>query len=205
MRYIDITREIKEGMPVYPGNPEPEIERYREIPEDSTTESRICMGSHTGTHVDAPEHVIENAGTADEIPLERFHGECQVLGMRGEDSVTREMLENKDIEEDIVLLRTDNSLRNFEEFDKSFVHLELEAVEYLIDRGVKTIGIDYLSLVEFDGGEEAEEAHAVANRHMTVIEGLDLEDASPGRYTFAGFPLKIAFDGSPLRAVLIDH
>lgn len=203
MRYIDITRKIEEGMPVYPGNPEPDIEKYREIPGDSTTESRVCIGTHTGTHVDAPQHVMEDGDTVDEIPVERFHGRCQVLGLRGEDSITREMLISKEIEEEIVLLKTDNSTRAFDSFDEEFVYLELEAVEYLIDEGVETVCIDYLSLVKFEGGELAEDAHRLANDKMTVIEGVDLKEVKPGRYTFAGFPVKMETDGAPLRAVLI--
>lgn len=204
MEYIDISRKIEEGMPVYPGNPWPEIEMYRQIPEDSTTESRICMGSHTGTHVDAPSHVLEDGAEVSDLELGEFHGRCQVLGLRGVDSVSREDLEEENIEEDTVLLRTDNSMRRSRRFDEEFVYLELDAVNYLIDKGVETVGIDYLSLVKFEGGEEAHEAHIMANRHMTVIEGLDLEKAEPGKYTFAGFPLRMDTDGSPLRAVLIS-
>jgi arylformamidase len=70
---------------------------------------------------------------------------------------------------------------------------------------VKTVGIDYLSLVEFDGGKKATEAHETANQEMTVIEGLDLSKVKGGKYTFSGMPLKMHTDGAPMRAVLIDE
>ena len=205
MNYIDITRQIEEGMPVYPGNPDPEIEQYRQIPEDSTTESRISIGSHTATHVDAPMHVFEDGESVKDMDLEAFHGEAQVLDLTDqEEAVTKESLKEKEIESSIVLLKTMNSLRDFEVFDKDFIYLSLDAAEYLIEQNVKTVAIDYLSLVKFNGGIDAEKAHQIANKEMTVIEAVDLKEAEEKKYTFSGFPLKISADGAPLRAVLME-
>lgn len=197
--------KIDEGMIYYPGNPQPEIEKYRERPEDSTTESRICFGSHTGTHVDAPQHVIEDGATVDELELENFYGEASVLDLTDcKEKVSRKDLEDKDIDSDIVLLKTDNSNHGYEEFREDFTYLALNGVKYLIENDVKTVGIDYLSLVEFDGGDKAVKAHELANKEMNVIEGLDLRDVEPGSYIFSGMPLKIEADGAPLRAALIE-
>jgi arylformamidase len=205
MNIIDISMKIDEGMIYYPGNPQPEIEKYRERPEDSTTESRICFGSHTGTHVDAPQHVIEDGATVDELELENFYGEASVLDLTDcKEKVSRKDLEDKDIDSDIVLLKTDNSNHGYEEFREDFTYLALNGVKYLIENDVKTVGIDYLSLVEFDGGDKAVKAHELANKEMNVIEGLDLRDVEPGSYIFSGMPLKIEADGAPLRAALIE-
>lgn len=205
MEIIDISMRIKEGMPVYPGNPEPDIEKYREIPEDSTTESKICIGSHTGSHVDAPEHVMEDGKPVSEMDLEVFYGKAQVLDMTDAGKeIDAEALEKKDIEEDIVLLKTENSEKQRKNFREDFAHLTLSGAEHLIQEDVKTVGIDYLSLVEFDGGKEADQAHTSANQEMTVIEGLDLEDAEERKYTFSGFPINLETDGAPLRPVLIS-
>ena len=206
MDIIDISMKIEEEMIVYPENPRPEIEKYRQIPEDVTTESKICIGSHTGTHVDAPEHVMEDGKTVDQLELENFYGEAQVLDLTScKDKVDRKDLEKLDITEDIILLKTGNSLEAYEEFRKDFTYLTLKGVNYLIEKDVKTVGIDYLSLVEFEGGEKAHQAHRKANEHMTVIEGLDLRDVDPGNYTFSGQPIKLETDGAPLRAILIDE
>lgn len=206
MEFIDITRRIEEGMPVYPGNPDPEISRYREIPEDSTTESRISIGSHTATHVDAPMHVFEDGKAVKDMDLDGFYGDAQVLDLTGQEvAVTKESLEDKEIESPIVLLKTQNSLKDFEDFDKDFVYLSIDAAEYLIDQGVDTVAIDYLSLVAFDGGDDAKKAHQISNKEMNVIEGVDLEDIEEKKYKFSGFPIKIDADGAPLRAVLIEE
>lgn len=205
MQIIDISMKIDEDTIYYPGNPQPEIEKYREIPEDSTTESRICIGSHTGSHVDASSHVREDGETVDDMDLDGFYGETQVLDIEDEEKISVDELKEKEINSDIVLFKTLNSRnRDNDSFDRDFVYLSLEAVEYLVGEGVETVGIDYLSLVKFDGGESASKAHKLANDEMTVIEGLKLDGVEPGSYIFSGFPVKVEADGSPLRAVLID-
>ncbi|MFB6115387.1 MAG: cyclase family protein [Candidatus Nanohalobium sp.] len=206
MKMIDISMKIEEEMIYYPGNPRPEIEKYRERPEDSTTESEISFGSHTGTHVDAPQHVKENGKTVDELDLENFYGKASVLNLTDcTEKVDREDLEEKDIESDILLLKTDNSNHGYDEFREDFTYLTLETVNYLIEKGVQTVGIDYLSLVNFEDSEKADKTHRKANEETCVIEGLDLRDVEPGTYEFSGMPLKMETDGAPMRAVLIDR
>jgi arylformamidase len=205
MEIIDVSMEISEDMVYYPGNPRPDIERYREIPEDSTTESKICFGSHTGTHVDAPQHVKENGKTVKELDLGNFYGEAQVLDLTNcSENVDAEDLENKDICSGIVLLKTENSLKGYEDFREDFTYLTLGGVEYLTLEGVDTVGIDYLSLVDFDGSEKADKAHRKANEEMCVIEGLDLSGVEGGEYVFSGAPVKIGSDGAPIRAFLVE-
>jgi arylformamidase len=206
MEIIDVSMKIREDMITYPGNPSPEIQKYREIPEDSTTESRIKLGSHTGTHVDAPSHVKQNGENIDELSLYGFYGESTVLDLtKEENKISRKNLENREIDSEIILLKTKNSETSYQEFREDYIYLSLEAVEYLIDKGVKTVGIDYLSLVAFEDKPEAEKAHLKANENMNVIEGLNLKNADPGQYIFSGMPLNIEADASPIRAVLIQE
>jgi arylformamidase len=206
MKVIDISMKIEEDMIYYPGNPSPEIEKYRERPEYSTTESEISFGSHTGTHVDAPQHVKEGGKKVDELDLENFYGEASVLDLTGgKENVDREDLEEKDISSNIILLKTDNSNHGYDEFREDFTYLTLEAVNYLIENDVRTVGIDYLSLVNFEDSKKAHKAHRKANEEMSVIEGLDLRDVEPGNYEFSGMPLKMETDGAPMRAVLISE
>lgn len=206
MDIIDVSLKIEQNIIYYPGNPQPEIEKYRERPEDSTTESEISFGSHTGTHVDAPEHIKEGEKTVDDLELENFYGKASVLDLTHcTENVDRENLEKKNLERDIILLKTDNSNQQYKEFREDFTYLTLEAVEYLIENNVKTVGIDYLSLVDFDGGEKATKAHTLANEEMSVIEGLDLRNVDPRDYEFSGMPLKMETDGAPMRAVLVDR
>jgi arylformamidase len=206
MKIIDVSMKIEEDMIYYPGNPRPEIKKYRQRPEDSTTESRITFGSHTGTHVDAPQHVKERGETVDELELENFFGEASVLDLTHcTENVGRGDLEEKDLSSDIILLKTDNSNQGYEEFREDFTYLTLEAVNYLIEKGVRTVGIDYLSLVNFQDSEKADKAHRKANEEICVIEGLDLRGVEPGNYEFSGMPLKMETDGAPMRAVLIQN
>lgn len=206
MNIHDISMKISGEMPVYPGNPKPEIKKYREIPEDSTTESEIMLGSHTGTHVDASSHVFKDGETVDEIDLENFYGNAQVVDLTESGrKINKEKLEGLDMEEEIILLKTENSLQEQDYFREKFAYITLDAVEYLIETGVKTLGVDYLSLVKFEGGKNASEAHKIANKKMTVIEGLDLSGIKSGNYVFSGMPLKIEADGAPIRAALIDE
>ncbi len=206
MDIIDVSLKIDNDILCYPGNPKPVIEKYRQIPEDSTTESEIDIGSHTGTHVDAPQHIQENGETVKDLDLENFYGEAQVLNLTScRKKVDIEDLREKDIDTDIVLLKTDNSNHQYQDFREDFTYLTLEGVEYLVQEGVKTVGIDYLSLVKFDGGEDATKAHQKANKEMNVIEGLDLSNVEPGSYIFSGMPIKTDTDGAPMRAVLITE
>jgi len=206
MKIIDISMDIDEKMAFYPGNPQPEIEKYRQIPGESTTESRICLGSHTGTHVDAPQHIQEGGKTVRELELENFYGKAHVLDLTDcKENVDKDDLEDKQMKTDIILLKTDNSLQDYEEFREDFTYLTLEAVEYLIEKDTRTVGIDYLSLTKFDGGEKSAETHIKANQKMTVIEGLDLREVEPGIYTFTGMPVKMDTDGAPIRAALLDE
>jgi len=206
MDIIDVSLKIDEDIVCYPGNPEPVIEKYRQIPEDSTTESEIDIGSHTGTHVDAPQHIQENGETVKDLNLENFYGEARVLNLTScREKVDIEDLRERDIDADIVFLKTDNSNHQYQDFREDFTYLTLEGVEYLVQEGVKTVGIDYLSLVKFDGGEDATKAHKKANKDMNVIEGLDLRNVNPGSYIFSGMPVKTDTDGAPMRAVLITE
>jgi len=140
------------------------------------------------------------------MELESFYGECRVVDLtESGKAIEREDLEEKEIDAEIVLLKTENSEKHYREFREDFAHLTLEGVQYLIQQGVKTVGIDYLSLVAFEDDENAEEAHQVANRKMAVFEGLNLREVEPGKYVFSGFPLKMDTDGAPARAVLIEQ
>ncbi len=202
MEIIDISLEIKEGMVRYPGNPAPSISRYASIPERHTNESLITLGSHAGTHVDAPLHIINDDQAADELPLDSFYGQCRVFDLTGVGKeIHRSHLTGFAVREnEIILLKTENSLNQYETFREDFAHVNLDAAEYLVDRRVKTLGVDYLSVKKFGGDQEV---HEVLIRNLTLFEGLYLADVEPGTYIFVGLPLRIKCDGAPARAILI--
>jgi arylformamidase len=202
MKIIDISMEIRPDMIVYPGNPAPRIEQYKQAEDEGMNESTLVLGSHTGTHVDARLHLETGGGSAAELPLDSLYGPCVVLDLTGAGREIRaEHLREQAIpERTIVLLKTENSLKGYDRFREDYAHLTREGAAHLVERGVRTVGVDYLSIEPFDAGDEV---HDLLVGSMTVFEGLDLRDVEPGPYIFAGLPLRIAADGAPARAILI--
>lgn len=203
VKFYDVSLPIKEGMIVYPGNPEPMIRRYSSIPQNKVNESLITLGSHTGTHVDSKLHIQKDADGVEVIPLESLYGKCKVLDLTHVKSeIHRGNLEGYKIQEgDIILLKTKNSKRGYEEFRKDYVHVKLDAAEYLVEAGVKTLGCDYLSVKKFGGDDEV---HQVLINNLTLVEGLNLAEVPEGEYIFIGLPLRISCDGSPARVILVE-
>lgn len=202
MKIIDISMEIRPDMIVYPGNPAPRIEQYQDVQEAGVNESKLIMGAHTGTHVDSRLHIEEGGGSVAQLPLESFYGPCVVLDLTGAGpEIGVNHLQQENISSGmIVLLKTENSLKGYDRFREDYAHLTRDGAEYLAQLKIKTLGVDYLSVEPFRNGGEI---HDILIGSMTVFEGLDLREVTPGRYTFAGLPLRIEADGAPARAVLI--
>jgi arylformamidase len=203
VKFYDVSLPIKEGMIVYPGNPEPMIRKYSSIPQNKVNESLITLGSHTGTHVDSKLHIQKEADGVEVIPLESLYGKCRVLDLTHvESEIHRGDLEGAQIQDgDIILLKTKNSKRGYEEFRKDYVHVKLDAAEYLVEAGVKTLGCDYLSVKKFGGDDEV---HHVLINNLTLFEGLNLAEVHEGEYIFIGLPLRISCEGSPARVLLVE-
>ena len=201
-RIYDVSLPIREGMIHYPGNPPPKMRLYSWIPRNVTNETLLSLGSHTGTHVDAPRHVHRDGAGADSLPLDSFYGPAQVLDLTAvPKEVHREDLEDRRIRRgDIILLKTRNSLRGYRRFRRDFVHVKLDAAEFLVKKGVKTLGCDYLSVKKFGGDDDV---HELLIDHLTLFEGLDLHGVPSGRYMFLGLPLRINCDGGLARVLLV--
>lgn len=202
VKYHDVSLPIREGMIVYPDNPQPSIQRYSSIPKEKVNESLITLGSHTGTHVDSKLHIQKDADGVEALPLDSFYGKCKVLDLTHvENEIHRKDLEGYMLGKgDIVLLKTRNSKRGYRQFRSDFVHVKLNAAEYLVDAGVKTLGFDYLSVKKFGGDDEV---HEILINNMTLFEGLNLSEVPEGEYLFIGLPLRISCDGAPARVILI--
>lgn len=209
MRTYDITLTISPDMVVWPGDPPVEIFTTETIAEGADANvSRIHMGVHTGTHIDAPRHFLEDGETVENLDIDMLCGRVYVLHVPDEvDLITKEVIEDSNIPPRTkrVLFRTRNSNLwrdgNFTEFEADFVALTPEACALLIQRGVKLIGVDYLSVAPFDDGKPTHVTLLEAG--IVIVEGLKLSDVSQGRYTMYCLPLKIAgVDGAPARAVL---
>jgi arylformamidase len=205
-RIIDISVPNGPGQHVYPGDPEPRIEVVRSIARgDVCNLSLLTMGSHTGTHVDAPYHFLADGPRLGDVPLDRMVGDALVADLRGRAAVDAAALEGVALRPgDILLCRTDNSWRwEKSDFQRDFVYLPEDAAALLVTRGVRAVGMDYLSIERF-GSPDFPVHHRLLGAGVFVIEGLDLRSVEPGRYTLVCLPLKLpALDGAPARAILL--
>ena len=206
MRVIDISVPNGPGQHVYPGDPEPRVDPVRRIAKgDVCNLSLLTLGSHTGTHVDAPYHFLADGPRLGQVPLDRMVGEALVADLRGRPAVDAAALAGVPLRAgDILLCRTDNSWRWDEpDFQRDFVYVTDDAAALLVERGVKALGIDYLSIEQF-GSPDFPVHHRLLGAGVFVIEGLDLKAVEPGRYTLVCLPLKFPdLDGAPARAVLL--
>jgi arylformamidase len=205
-RVIDISVPNGPGQHVYPGDPEPHIEPVHRIADGKAANvSLLVLGSHTGTHVDAPYHFIDGGARLGAVALDRMVGEAVVLDLRGRAAIDRAALAGASFGSgDIVLCRTDNSERwASPEFRRDFTYVTEDAAHDLVARGVRAIGMDYLSIEQF-GSTTFPVHHILLGAGVFVIEGLDLRQVEPGRYVLVCLPLKFpGLDGAPARAVLL--
>jgi len=208
MRTYDITLTISPDMIVWPGDPSVNMKRLSSIASgDNANVSQISMSCHTGTHVDAPDHFLNNGKTVESLSLDLLIGRAYVLHLPDVNLITASVLMDADIPPRTrrLLFKTRNSdfwANGNKEFQTDFVGISVDAAELLVDRNVKVVGIDYLSIAPFKLGKPV---HTILlDAGMVVIEGLDLSRVSQGRYTLHCLPLKLGgADGAPTRAILV--
>ncbi|HYX71823.1 MAG TPA: cyclase family protein, partial [Nitrososphaera sp.] len=197
----DLTRTISPDMPVYPGDPQPKFDPYATIKDNKVNVTRITLGSHTGTHVDAPWHFLKDGNSIDMEPLDKFIGEAVIIDASGRNSISSNDLSGNDIRSnDIVLISTDSGDRLTD-----FAYLEVSAAEWLVERGIKCVGIDTSSVEKY--GRKAAPVHKMLLAcNIGIIENLaNLKPFAGSRMFFVCLPLPLkGVDGSPARAVLFD-
>jgi arylformamidase len=200
MRIIDISVPIRTGMITYPGDPTVKLERWSSIADGAVANvSRLDFGVHSGTHVDAPLHFIEGAPGADQLPLEPLIGPARVVDATSAEVLDAATLAALGVSGERVLFKTGNSeLWAQDSFAEGSVSLREDGARLLIERGVRLVGIDYLSV-----GDEAAH-HALLGAGIVAVEGLDLRGVEPREYELICAPLKlVGSDGAPARALLI--
>ena len=194
---IDISLPLKKELIVYPGNAAYEEYEYRTHEKDNVHIMRVLMETHTGTHFDAPYHMLPDGKKADEVDLESVVGPATVIEVSG-DAINAEDI--PDTHEKRVLFKTGNS-ELYSEFHRDFTYLSMEAAEKLVEHGVKLVGIDYLSIEKFGSSEPAVHRKLMKN-DVVILEGIYMKDVKPGNYELLCLPLKMFEDGAPCRAVL---
>lgn len=188
-------------MRVYPGDPKPKFEPHATIKDNHVNVTRITLGSHTGTHIDAQWHFLQDGNTIDRESLYKFIGEALIIDFSGKKSITAEDFSGYDIRtDDIVLIYTGTSNRVTD-----FTYLEVSAAEWIVEHKVKCVGVDTASVEKY-GIKDAPVHKLLLAKNIGVIENLaNLEQFAGSRMFFACLPLPLkGIDGSPARAILFD-
>ena len=208
-RIYDISVPLRTGGLVYPNNPPISITAVQSIAAGATANvSRIDLGSHTGTHVDAPKHFIDSGTGVDAMPLDVLMGPARLIAF-GDDvmAVGEKELRQHDLRGVTrLLIRTRNSAwlaSGSTEFHPDFTHVAPDGAAYLVSLGVRLVGVDYLSVEQFHSPTHATHRTLLENG-VVIVEGLVLSEPAPGDYDLRCLPMLLAgLDGAPARAVLV--
>src|SRR5262249_33792166 len=199
--WIDVSVPIYDGMVHWPDDPAIQVKAIIDVERgDVATVSSLEMGTHTGTHIDAPRHFIAGGAGVDAVPLQHLIGPARIIEIEDPSAVTQAELRNHNVgPSERLLFKTLNSQRcwNGPEFVSNFVSLAEDAATYLAELDTLAIGIDYLSV----GNPEVH--RTLLGAGVVLIEGLNLSDVKSGDYELLCLPLRIAGgDGAPARALL---
>ena len=212
-RIIDVTAPLREGLVTWPGV----VERFhRNVAVsmeagDSMTVSGFRLGAHTGTHVDAPCHFLPGTGGVESLPLDALIGDAWVVRVPDEQPViTADVLETANVPSGVsrLLFKSRNSgwSRREEAFREGYVACDESAADWCLDRGIRLVGIDYLSIEPFDADAWDHPVHrTLLGAGVVIVESLELADAEPGACSLIVLPLLVpGSDGAPARAVLVE-
>jgi len=208
MKIYDVTFPLSERTPIYEGDPAVKINVCAELSKgDGANVTGLCFGAHTATHVDAPNHFIDGTRRVDELELEKLIGDCQVIELeKSVMAITAEHLAAWDNTERVLFKTRNSDFWNEPEkgFRTDFTYLEPEAARILVEKGIKLVGIDYLSVEKFGSADFATHI-TLLEKEVVIVEGLDLREVPAGRYELICLPLKLVGgtgDGAPARTVL---
>jgi len=214
MNIFDTSMPIRSDMPVWPGDPSVTLSQLSAINEGaSANTSQIQMCVHTGTHIDAPKHFLDNGKTIDQIPLEKLVGEAIVLTIEDQEDVISAAVLQKHPDSKFlsttrkVLFKTSNSKRLHTDpttFYQDYVGIDTSGAEFLSQFDLDLIGVDYYSVATFN---ETRAPHQIFLRQeIVLLEGIDLTDVSGGLYRIICLPLNIAgCEGAPARVILTSE
>jgi arylformamidase len=209
MEFIDISIPLEEGKTTYPSVPPLSVKWLRRLEDgDNVSLSMISMVVHLGTHVDAPAHVLQGGSLIHGLELENMLGESKVIDVSGQLVITRDLLKSQLRElpvGKIILLKTGykNYVETGGEFEINYSYMEEGAADFLVENGVKTVGVDTPNVDRY--GDKSMRVHKkLLGSGVIVIENLRLHHVTPGNYRFIGLPIYIkGVEGVPLRAILL--
>lgn len=207
MEIIDISWPIESSMTEYKDAKSVKIDAIKKMEKDGARAAHVSMNNHTGTHIDAPAHFLPDGSTIDVINLSTCIGRCRVIDCTAiKTAISAEDLVSIPIQSDeIVLFKTANSFHaTTDSFDYNFIYLAASGAEYLSEKNIKAVGIDYLGIERNQPGHET---HTILmKKNIPIIEGLRLAQVNPGIYWLWCLPLLIkGIDAAPARAILIKQ
>ena len=211
MKIFDISLTISPDLPVWPDDPLVELELIESMDAGAHANvSRLSAGVHMGTHVDAPHHYLNDGRTIEQLPLDVLTGPCYVTQLPdGVEAINAAALDGISLPTDAtrILFGSSNShfwSRGEREFQEDFVAVAEDGARWLVERGVRLVGVDYLSVAPF---RDSVPTHTVLlQAGVVVVEGLDLSAVPRGFYDLYCLPLKLlGADGAPARAILIQR
>jgi len=210
MTIYDISLTISPDLPIWPGDPALELEQIESMDKGAHANvTRISAAVHLGTHVDAPHHFLNDGRTVESLPLDVLTGPCYVTQLPdGIEAITAEVLDRTEITSEMkrVLFGTRNShwwAKGETKFQTDFVAITEDGAEWLVERGVQLVGVDYLSVAPY--GDSVPTHTILLKAGVVVVEGLNLAKIMRGFYDLYCLPLKIAnSDGAPARAILVQ-
>jgi len=211
MKIIDLTHDIKNGMMIYPGDPEIAITEGLTHERDYCHVDQLHLNSHVGTHIDAPFHFLSDGKSISAFPVDFFVRPGVAIDLRHKkagETITAEDLSSSHFEQGcaVVLVTGWDQFFGSENYLKH-PYLSKDAAEFLVEQGVSIVAVDFLNVDQTFG--DAWDAHQVLlGRETLIVENLNntisLEFGKP--YLFSFLPLKVmGTDGSPIRAVAIDE
>lgn len=208
MKIYDVSVPVSEHVPIYEGDPKVSFETPSTIAGGADANvSKMCLGAHTGTHVDAPNHFIEGTRRVEDLEIEKLIGPCRVVEVpKTADAIGPEHLDGLDGVERVIFKTKNSAFWNEPEkgFRTDFAHLLPEAAEVLARNGIKLVGIDYLSIEKF-GSTDFATHKTLLEKEVVILEGVDLREVPAGEYELICLPLKFiggTGDGAPARTLL---
>jgi len=204
MKIYDITLTLSPTLPVYPGDPPAVFTPLSRLAQgDLANVTRLQLTTHSGTHLDAARHFDDAGETVDQLPLNLLVGPALVVEIGGTETIGRIQLQRLPVRgHERLLFKTANSLLwEQPDFSADYVSLAADGAQYLVECGVKLVGIDYLSIESCTGDGTVH--RLLLSAGVVILEGLDLAGVEPGEYELICLPLKVAAgDGAPVRAIL---
>ena len=210
MKIFDISLTLSPDLPIWPGDAPFELEQVESIQDGADANvSRLSTSVHIGTHVDAPHHFLNDGRTVENLPLDVLTGPCYVTQLPdGVEAITAEALDGMPLPAGVtrILFGTRNSrlwARGETQFQEDFVAISEDGAEWLVERGIQLVGVDYLSVAPYTDSTPTHRILLQAG--VVVVEGLDLSAVPRGFYVLYCLPLKLqGSDGAPARAILIQ-